>query len=277
MTGSRRGRAAATLVGSRLSGHQLGELPEEIRPRSALEGYQVQRSGHAMLEEAGVGRQGGWKIGCTTAVMQAYLGIDTPAAGAMFLANMWHGHHRFGIAAPRVLGVECEIGVRMGRDVLPRDRDYSTGDVAGAVSAVMAAIEVVEDRYLDYRALDTPTLIADDFFHHGCVLGAEVESFNLGQLGAVSATMTINEMEVGRGKGNDLLGDPLIGLAWLANNCLSCGTYLRAGDVVLLGSLVQTQWVAPGDVVEVHNDTFGDVGASFMGATVPPTDLGRLS
>jgi hypothetical protein len=30
---------------------------------------------------------------------------------------------------------------------------------------------VVQDRYVDYPSLDTPTLIADDFFHHACVLG----------------------------------------------------------------------------------------------------------
>ena len=35
----------------------------------------------------------------------------------------------------------------------------------------MAAIEVVDDRYADYRALDAPTLVADDFFNAACVLG----------------------------------------------------------------------------------------------------------
>ena len=39
---------------------------------------------------------------------------------------------------------------------------------------------------------------------------------------------------------------------------------VRAGDVVLLGSLVQTQWVTPGDHVEVRNDLLGEVAASFV-------------
>ena len=130
----------------------------------------------------------------------------------------------------------------------------------------MAAIEVVEDRYVDYRALDTPTLIADDFFHYGCVLGTEVDHVDPGALGEVAATMAINQVDVGRGRGTDILGNPLVVLAWLANHCVSYGTPLRAGDVVLLGSLVQTQWVAPGDGVEVHNDVLGDVRASFAAA-----------
>jgi 2-keto-4-pentenoate hydratase len=257
------GRAAATLVASRLSGRQLGDLPEEIRPSSALTGYLVQRSGHAILEEAGFGRQGGWKIGCTTTVMQAYLGIGSPVAGAMFRSNMWHAKHRFKIEPPRALGVECEIAARVGRDLLGGEGDYSPAEIGSAIASVMAAIEVVEDRYLDYRALDVPTLIADDFFHYGCVLGAEIEPIDPGALSNVSATMAINQMEVGHGLGTDILGNPLLALAWLANHCVFYGTPLRAGDIVLLGSLVQTRWVAPGDTVEVHNDLLGDVSASF--------------
>jgi 2-keto-4-pentenoate hydratase len=41
------------------------------------------------------------------------------------------------------------------------------------------------------------------------------------------------------------------------------GTPLLAGDVVLLGSLVQTQWVQAGDAVTVANDPLGEVAADF--------------
>jgi 2-keto-4-pentenoate hydratase len=261
------GRAAAALVESRLSGRQFEGLAEEVRPRSTLDGYRVQGAVHALLREAGSGRQGGWKIGCTTPVMQAYLGVDGPTAGAMFLANMWRADHRFTVRSPRILGVECEIAVRVGADLLRRESGYTTEEVAGAVAAAMAAIEVVEDRYADYRSLDTPTLIADDFFHYGCVLGPEVESVDPRALSAVTGTMTVNDVVVGRGVGSDILGDPLEGLAWLANTCVMLGTPLLAGDVVLLGSMVQTHWVEPGDVVVAHNDPLGEVGASFAAWT----------
>jgi len=195
--------------------------------------------------------------------MQAYLGVGNPVAGAMFRRNMWHGHHRFVLAPPRALGVECEIAVRIGCDLPQSDEPYSVGDVGVAVAAAMAAIEVVEDRYVDYRSLGTPTLVADDFFHYGCVLGDEFELVDPGTLALAAATITVNQLAVGSGIGSDVLGDPLVVLAWLANNCVSYGTPLRAGEVVLLGSLVATHWVAPEDVVEVHNDMLGQVAASF--------------
>ena len=75
--------------------------------------------------------------------------------------------------------------------------------------------------------------------------------------------MTINGLQVGRGTGTDILGEPLQVLCWLANGCAAWGSPLLAGDVVLLGSLVQTQWVQPGDVVAVTNDPLGEVAADI--------------
>ena len=123
----------------------------------------------------------------------------------------------------------------------------------------MAAIEIVEDRYVDYATLDTPTLIADDFFAAGCVLGPERPGLPPGGLADVGATMLVDGEPVGRGTGRDVLGDPLNALAWLARSASERGAPLRAGELVLLGSLVATHWLEPGDAVSVRNDALGEV------------------
>jgi 2-oxo-3-hexenedioate decarboxylase/2-keto-4-pentenoate hydratase len=261
-------RAAAALVASRLGPGVLEHLESDLRPAGEEEAYRVQAAARPLLEAAGFGRQGGWKVGCTTATMQRYLGIETPCAGTMFAANIWHGDHRFAEpGAGRRLGVECEIAVRLGTD-LPQPSAGSTAfspeDVAPAVAACMAAIEVVEDRYADYPSLDTPTLIADDFFHFAAVLGPEHDELVPRRLRDVTASMEINGETVGRGAGSDVLGEPLAVLAWLAGAALRWGTPLRAGEVVLLGSLVQTNWVGAGDRVLVRNDPLGEVRAHVV-------------
>ena len=256
-------------MSSRRSGQLFDHFPENLIPANIAEGYLAQRLAHPMLETQGLGRQGGWKIRCTTKVMQEYLNIDEPIAGAMFLSSMWHVNHNFTVALPRVLGVECEIAVRLDRDLPRRSQTYSIEDVTASISAVMAAIEVVEDRYVDYRSLDSPTLVADDFFNYGCVLGEQNESFDPRNLRDVTANMDINGVSVGSGRGVDILGDPLVVLTWLVNHCVEFETPILAGDVVLLGSLVQTKWVSPGDLVEVHNDMLGDVTATFEAAVAP--------
>jgi 2-oxo-3-hexenedioate decarboxylase/2-keto-4-pentenoate hydratase len=69
---------------------------------------------------------------------------------------------------------------------------------------------------VDWRTTDTPTLIADDFFAAGCVLGEPVYADDVGDIAATIGRTTINQVEVGRGIGKDVMGHPLNALAWLA-------------------------------------------------------------
>jgi 2-oxo-3-hexenedioate decarboxylase/2-keto-4-pentenoate hydratase len=128
----------------------------------------------------------------------------------------------------------------------------------------MAAIEVVDDRYEDYRTLDVPTLIADDFFNAACVLGAPVAAWRDLDLASLRGRMRINGAEVGTGRGGDILGHPLEALAWLANALVARGRCLEAGEIVLLGSVVETRWVAAGDRVDVTIEGLGSARARFI-------------
>ncbi|MDP7540213.1 MAG: hydratase, partial [Alphaproteobacteria bacterium] len=75
--------AAQRLARGRLEGARLGALPQTSRPVDEAEAYAVQERLHAILSNAGQGHVAGHKIGCTTEVMQGYLGIDTPCSGAV--------------------------------------------------------------------------------------------------------------------------------------------------------------------------------------------------
>ncbi|MFN8623152.1 MAG: fumarylacetoacetate hydrolase family protein [Chloroflexota bacterium] len=253
--------AAAFLAAHRRAGTPLDHLPAELVPPTIDDAYRVQLALHAALTDER-GPRGGWKIGCTTPVMQAYLGIDTPSAGTLYARTIHHGHGTFPTGRNR-LGVECELAVRLGTDLVgPPAHDPSA--VRDAVAAVMAAIEIVEDRYVHYPALDAGTLVADDFFGAAAVLGPERTDWHDLDLRTVTATMAINGREVGRGTGRDILGDPLSALTWLAATADDLGAPLRAGHVVLLGSLVQTNWVTAGDEVVIRNDPLGTATASFV-------------
>jgi 2-keto-4-pentenoate hydratase len=81
-------------------------------------------------------------------------------------------------------------------------------------------------------------------------------------LGAVTASMSINGEVIGSGTGADILGDPLEALLWLVNGPARA-TGLQAGSIVLLGSLVVTKWVEKGDVVTIDNVPFGSVSVTF--------------
>jgi 2-oxo-3-hexenedioate decarboxylase/2-keto-4-pentenoate hydratase len=256
-------RAAGLLAGARLARTRLARLPADCRPADEATAYTVQDALHRQLSTAGFGALAGHKIGCTTAVMQQFLGIANPCAGGIFAPTVQQVAGRFEHAGFLHVGVECEIAVRLARPLSAAAGPYDEAGVAAAVGACMAAIEVVDDRYEDYKSLDTPTLIADDFFNAGCVLGRPVESWHELDLAVLQGCMSINGSEIGRGRGGDILGHPLAALAWLANGLAGRGRPLQAGAFILLGSVVQTRWVEARDLVEVEIEGLGRTSCRF--------------
>ena len=73
----------------------------------------------------------------------------------------------------------------------------------------------------------------------------------------------INGREAGRGTGADVLGHPHNALAWLANHLASQGTGLRAGEIVMTGSLVKTVWLQAGDEARMEFSSLGTVQVAF--------------
>ncbi|MCU0868788.1 MAG: hypothetical protein MUF30_04180 [Burkholderiales bacterium] len=137
--------AATTLVAHRLQRRALPPLPPDVRPTDPDAGYAVQALAHAQLVPT-LGAVVGHKIGCTTAVMQAFLDIPSPCAGGVF-ARTVH-------ASPAVLphadyvrvGVECEIVARLGADLPARETPWTATAVADAVDALLPGMEIVDER-----------------------------------------------------------------------------------------------------------------------------------
>jgi 2-keto-4-pentenoate hydratase len=257
-------RAAALLAEARLSRRARAMLPGECRPRDPVAAYAVQDALHARLTASGLGPIAGHKIGCTTPVMQRFLGIASPCAGGIFATTIHRERADLRFDDFLHVGVECEIAVRLGADLPARAAPFTAEGVGSAVDACMAAIEVVDDRWVDYKRVDTPSLIADDFFNAACVLGPPLEAWRALDLTAVAGTTRINGAEVGRGRGADVMGHPLAALAWLANNLAERGRGLGAGEIVLTGSVVETRWVARGDDIVVSLSGLGEARVRFV-------------
>jgi len=253
--------AAALVLDERdRTGSLFAGFPDGLAPRTEAVAYAIQGRAAELRAARRATTAAGHKIGSTTPVMQAYLAISSPCSGIMLADTVVGDGAEFEVPPHGVLGVECELAVRLGRDLPARDEPYTRDELAHAVSSCMAAIEVVEDRYVDWRTLDAPTLIADDFFHVGAVLGEERADVDPRDLHLARGSMRLDGSVVGSGTGADVLGHPLAALGWLADS----GAGLRAGEVVMLGSLVETNWVAAGMRVRIDNEPLGPVEVTFQ-------------
>jgi 2-keto-4-pentenoate hydratase len=256
-------RAEAIAAQRRTSG-RIPPLPGALRHSSVEQAYGVQDRLNAHLSIAGFGEHAGYKIGCTTAVMQRMLDIPSPCYGAILASGVHHTPARLSHAGCLRPGIECEIAVRLGEDLPALPTPYDTAAVGARVEHCMAAIELVDDRYVDYRTIGVATLIADNFFHAGCILGEPKADWRALDLPRIDGRMLINGNERGHGKGGDVMGHPFAAVAWLANALIARGHRLRRGDVVLSGSVVETQWVERGDETLVEIDGLGSVSATFV-------------
>jgi 2-keto-4-pentenoate hydratase len=252
--------AAKAIALARRNHAPLAEL--EVPPADEAEGYQVQRALHDLLLPR-LGPLVGYKIGCTSQVMQDYIGIPHPCGGGVFEKGVHDSGIKLAASDYVRVGVECEIAVRLKRDLSPGEAPFTAEWVGEAVEAYHPAIEIVDDRYVKWETMGAPTLVADDFFAAGCVLGPPVPRSAVPDLRTVKGRALVNGEEAGQGTGADVLGHPHNALAWLANHLAAEGKGLHAGQFVLTGSLVKTLWLKAGDKVRMELEGLGEVEAEF--------------
>ena len=242
----------------------LAPLGAEAPPDLAA-GYALQRR---IAERLGEVPPIGFKVGATSEAMRRYLGQDQPVAGFMPAAGIRRSHGRFRLADQVETGVECEIGLRLAQDIPVGTHDRAV--LAGAVAEVFVAIEVLDRRYGDLAVLGTPTLVADSALHAGGLLGAPCPGWDAARLAGpdlarLRGRLTVSGALRGEGLGGDLLGHPMEVLAWLAaSGAAAAFGGLRAGQVVLLGSVTPLIWLDGPGTVRASFAGLGEASAEFV-------------
>ena len=189
--------AAKTIATARRSRASLAALPPDLTPKDEAEGYRIQRAVHDLLLPQ-FGALVGYKIGCTSEVMQQYLDIPHPCGGGVFAKGVHESGAKLRFGDYVRVGVECEIAVRLARNLSPTEAPFTAEWMMEAIEAYYPAIEIVDDRYVKWETMGAPTLVADDFFAAGCVLGEAVPRTKAPDLLKVAGRALVNGEEAGR-------------------------------------------------------------------------------
>lgn len=216
-------------------------LPDAIAPRTVAEAYASQEA-LAELWTPRLGPVAGLKIATTTKVMQELMGIDHPCGGMIYASRIHASPAKIAKALLMNLVVECELAVRIARDLPAKGTPYTRSEVAAATKSVMAAFELIEDRHAVYKETRALSLIADNAWNGGIVIGAEAPVPS-GDWNGLAGKLAINGAPAKEGRSDDPQG----ALAWIANLAADRGRPLRAGMVVITGSLIPTLPIAVGD------------------------------
>ncbi|MFA7667545.1 MAG: fumarylacetoacetate hydrolase family protein [Burkholderiaceae bacterium] len=257
-------RAADWLVEQHQHRQPFTGFPSDCEPADIDEAYAVQDAFVALKARA-CGAPTGWKIALSNPAMQRFVGLDEAIAARV------HGRQVVGSPARATvrdygrLAVEFEIVAELGEDLPPRAQAYNRNSVAQAVRSIRPGLELIDDRRADYQSLKSHRLqlVADNAWNEGAVLGAPREDWRRLDLAELDGFVAINGQEIGAGSGRDLMGHPLEALAWLASHASRRGLTLRAGDFVLLGSLVTSKFPKRGEQIDFALEGFDPISLSL--------------
>ena len=262
LPGPAKWQAAATeLVRQHGAREPFAAFTADLAPDSAQSAYLIQDSYVAQLLQQRRTSLAGYKIAITTPAMRDMVGFQNSVSGRLLSDQLHRSGHSVKSRDYVRLIVEFEIAFELVRDLPVTGSSWTGATVLEHVACAYPALEIADDRCADYPSLKQSVLalIADNAWNQGLVLGPPVTVLDADSLQALEGIAFIDEREVGRGTGRDVLGHPLDALAWLANHLVARGLPMKAGDIVTTGSLVKSQFPLSGNRVAFRLPGFGEV------------------
>ena len=196
----------------------------------------------------------GKKIGVTSQAVMNMLGVFQPDFGILLDGMVYNEGQPIEARTLIQPKAEGEIAFVLKKDLM--GPGVTAADVMAATEGVMACFEIVDSRIRDWKIKIQDT-VADNASCGVFVLGDRLVDPRDVDLATCGMVLEKNGEIVATGAGAAALGHPANAVAWLANTLGRLGMGLKAGEVVLSGSLGIMVPVQAGDSLRV---TIGGIG-----------------
>jgi 2-keto-4-pentenoate hydratase len=251
--------AAQRLVKNRASLELAAPLSETAADLTLPQGYAIQRALEKALVERG-DRVVGWKAGFTNAALQESYGVSEPVLAFLLASGVFASGDPVPASRFVSLGLEVEMAFVM--------KAALAGPGVTAESALLA-VEGARPAFelIDFRMSGKPRgtdLVADGVLANAIVLGGPPTPVSGLDLSLEGVVYEENGQRVATATAAEVMGNPLNSLAWLANALGRMGGTIRAGDVVMTGSISKVFRPKAGDSVRASFTRLGSVGCRFV-------------
>ncbi len=247
-------KLGGVLYESLQAGVPVDPLTEQYPDMSIEDAYAVQQ--HMMARRLDSGECiVGWKIGVTSTAVMNMLSVYQPDFGCLtdkMVFNQCEPIPADNLIQPKAEG---EIAFVLKHDL--QGPGVTVADVLAATEGVMTCFEIVDSRIKDWRITIQDT-IADNASCGALVLGDRLVNPRNVDLNTCGMVLEKNGEIVATGAGAAALGGPANAVAWLANTLGRMGITMKAGEIVLSGSLAIMVPVVEGDQLRV---TIGGIGS----------------
>ncbi|MGE0803745.1 MAG: 2-keto-4-pentenoate hydratase [Lautropia sp.] len=243
---------------AQLSGHAPWRDIMDLRPTfSDSDAYRL-RTALVRRRCAGGDRLVGYKVAGSHLAVRQEEHVEGPIVGCMMASCVQDERTEVPYSAVR-MAIEAEIGVLLKRDL--RGPGLTLLDAWAAVAAVFPAFEILafSDRP---RPSHRARILASNFSGR-YVFGGPLRAPHGLDLRAEGVSVSVNGRAVASGTGAEVLGNPLAALTLVANTMADSGEALRAGMIVMTGSLTPNVPVMPEDRIDAGFSRLGRIGVRF--------------
>jgi len=251
--------AVERLLKNRASREVAPPLSESAADLTLEQGYAIQRALEKALVDRG-DRVVGWKAGLTNATLQESYGVSEPVLGFLLASGVFGSGDAVPVSRFVSLGLEVEMAF-----VMKAALEGPGVTAASALLAVEGAVPSFE--LIDFRMSGKPRgtdFVADGVLANAIVLGGPLTPVSGLDLSLEGVVYEENGQRVATATAAEVIGNPLNSLAWLANALGRLGGRLRAGDVVLTGSISKVFRPKAGDSVRASFTRLGSVACRFV-------------
>lgn len=207
------------------------------------------------------GQIAGWKVGLTSTAVQKMLGVDRPDFGHLLDSN-WVDEGK-DVACSEFIWpkVEPEIAFILKSDL--QGPNVTRDDVMNATDYLVPALELVDSRVRDWK-IKLGDTISDNASCGRFVVGKARVAPGEFDIRVLGMNYLVNGELVSTATGAAVLGDPAAAVAWVANTLAPLGQSLKAGQLIMPGSLVAMVDAKPGTTFTAVFDRLGSVSLHMV-------------
>jgi len=250
---------SAELIEAEKSRVPIQALTERFSDVSYEDSYAIQLKTFDTLVKGGaviVGK----KIGLTSKAMQDQMKIREPDYGMITDRMVAREGAPIPMSSLILPKIEPEIAFLLKEDL--KGPGVNVANVIEATEGIMPAFEVIDSRYRDWK-ITVKDSISDNASAGIMILGGKLTPIKDLDLRYIGLVMEKNGMLVSTAAGAAVLGNPAQSVAWLSNKLTEYGIYLKKGEFVMSGSLVQAVNVEAGSNLRATFDRLGSVSVCF--------------
>jgi 2-keto-4-pentenoate hydratase len=201
----------------------------------------------------------GWKVGFGAPAAMQKLGIPAPLLGYLTDRALLHSGARVALAGWDKPAAEAEIAVHLGADLAG---GASREQARRAIAGLGAAIELAD---VDFPPDDVEKILAGNIYQRHVILGRSDASRAGCVLDGIRCRVARNGKEIADTADPQAMTGELIGIVrHVADELAACGERLRAGEVIITGSITPPLFVGPGEEIVFELEPIGSVSVRFV-------------